>query len=327
MSDVGVVLLLAILVGAIGWFLIVWSPARYRSPHPPPVAASHAPCNKKFAIVMGYYNRKVQTLQMLESLKQYAGTYDVEVIIGDDMSDGDNLLDAHISEYAYKIRLIKIHATVKTWFNCAISYNVAFHAMPDDTDIVIIQNPEVYHAGNILQHASQELGTEGKYLTYPVYASADSNFNEIAVAAGRSSGSEPVNWLELFDRKEGSWLNHTVHAKGRNLHWLSALTASDMRRIGGFDARYANGYNYEDDDFRDRISRVCAINTVDSDNAMGLHLWHPKSYMEDGPQSVLHEKMRANAALYEELQTKNDLGDYYRDPKVDVRVEVLKNFQ
>jgi hypothetical protein len=152
---------------------------------------------KKFAIVMGYYNRKPQTLSMLESLNQYAGAYDVEVIIADDMSDADHLLDAHISECACKVRLIKIKANVRTWFNCAISYNVAINAVPDDADIVVIQNPEVYHCGNILQHAAEELGTQGKYLTYPVYGSPDSRFNEAIAAAGRSPNRESVDSLKL----------------------------------------------------------------------------------------------------------------------------------
>jgi hypothetical protein len=99
-----------------------------------------------------------------------------------------------------------------------------------------------------------------------------------------------------------------------------------MRRIGGFDVRYANGYEYEDNDLLERISRICEPTPVNSDTAVATHLWHPKSYIHDEPSHVAKEKRRANFALYDELKKKNDRGDFYRDPQVEARVEVVKNF-
>jgi len=62
----------------------------------------------KVSIVMGYYNRKTQTLNTLKDFEKYSDKYNFEVIIVDDASNKENELDNIIKNYNIDIKLLKI---------------------------------------------------------------------------------------------------------------------------------------------------------------------------------------------------------------------------
>ena len=59
------------------------------------------------SIVMGYYNRKQQTINTLNYFKNYKD-YNFEVIIVDDNSTPEHQLDDIIKNYTFPIKYIKI---------------------------------------------------------------------------------------------------------------------------------------------------------------------------------------------------------------------------
>ena len=105
----------------------------------------------KFTIIMAYYNRKAQLLLTLKSFeKLYGNRYNLEVIIVDDMSDESEKITTIEKDFSFTIKLIEL--TNKTWSASApvIPYNIAISHISPDTDFIIIQNPEIFHCGNIL---------------------------------------------------------------------------------------------------------------------------------------------------------------------------------
>ncbi|AUV58485.1 glycosyltransferase [Bandra megavirus] len=128
---------------------------------------------KKVTIVMAYHNRKPQTIATLDSIQKT--TYsNFNVIIVDDASTEENRLEDIIYRYSYPIKLIRINPENKTWINPCVAYNVGL--LQADGDIIIIQNPEIFHVGDIISHAVNNL-TVDQYFVYSCYASPDFKYN------------------------------------------------------------------------------------------------------------------------------------------------------
>lgn len=113
-----------------------------------------------FSIVMAYYNRKEQTLETLKGFeKLYAGKYNFEVILVDDNSNQENKLNNVINDFTYTINLIEISEEEKTdRINPCMAYNKGFQN--SQGRIIIIQNTECYHVGNILEYTIDNLNDQ-----------------------------------------------------------------------------------------------------------------------------------------------------------------------
>jgi len=135
---------------------------------------------KKISIVMAYYNRKPQTLETLRGFERiYAGKYNFEVIIVDDNSNYENRLEEDIKQFTFPINLIVISKEEKgDRINPCTAYNRGFAEATGD--IIVIQNPEIYHCGNILEYVLQNtLQVKNNYVTLPVFSSPSFNHNSM----------------------------------------------------------------------------------------------------------------------------------------------------
>lgn len=123
---------------------------------------------------MGYYNRKKQLITTLETIKK-SKHKDFSVIIVDDASNEEHKLNDIIDNYDFPIKLIRIEPKNKTWKNSCIPYNIGFkHA---DGDIIIIQNPEVCHIGDVMSYVNDNLEKD-QYITFSCYASPHYMYND-----------------------------------------------------------------------------------------------------------------------------------------------------
>ena len=100
----------------------------------------------EFSIVMGYYNRKKQTIRTLDKFAELYTSQNYEVIIVDDNSTEEHDLTDVISNYKFPINYIKISAEEKGGrINPSSVYNKGFREA--NGKIVVIQNPECIHMG------------------------------------------------------------------------------------------------------------------------------------------------------------------------------------
>ena len=110
--------------------------------------------SRRAHIVMSYHNRKAQLLKTLESIDNSKALDNLNVIIVDDGSNTEQRLESIIDNYSFNITLLRIDPERKDWYNPCVTYNYGFlHLVANDDDIIIIQNPECTHNGNILHHA------------------------------------------------------------------------------------------------------------------------------------------------------------------------------
>ena len=131
--------------------------------------------SKKISIVMAYYNRKNQIITTLNQFNDlYMNKYNFEVIIVDDKSNSINNLSEIVKKYKYKIKLIKINE--KSWINPVIPFNVGLKNA--EGDIIILQNPEIFHCDDIIKTSIELLNNNNNYYTFPVFSSPSFKYNE-----------------------------------------------------------------------------------------------------------------------------------------------------
>lgn len=229
------------------------------------------------SIVMAYYNRKPLLLKTLDFIKR-SSIKDYEIIIVDDGSSPEHKLN-NIDD----IKLIEIESKEKTWVNSCIPFNIGFKEAKGD--IIIIQNPECLHFRDIMKHAINIKDNE--YITYACY-------------------SLPINWDGIIrdknvthDGDEG-WYNHSIY-RPVGYHFCSAITRKNLEELGGFDERFKDGIDYDDNEFLTRVKRK-GLNIKIIDNPIVLHQFHynpgyrpkGKSNKELYQQILKEDKIKVN---------------------------------
>jgi len=267
--------------------------------------------SKKISIIMGYYNRKTLLIRTLNRFKElYGGKYNIEIVIVDDMSSNDEKLNDVIIKYPlFDIKLIEI--LEKTHINPVIAYNQAIkHATGE---IIILQNPEIFHCDNIIDYILKNLG-ESEYFVFPIFNSPSDEINlEINRLFNRKCNDYYNNFIKKCD--EQLWYIHKIHAP-RYLHFLSAIYRSSLDKVGGFNNEMKDGIDYDDDDFGNRVSKVCDVKIIDSEKYIGIHQWHPK-FIYSLPNS--QELRQKNYNLYINNQ------NIYCDPNFDIKTKIYIN--
>lgn len=242
------------------------------------------------SIAMSYRNRKLLFQRTLESIYRTASKNFEIVIVDDGSIDSERIED--ICGRQKNIKLIRIDPETKTWLNPCIPYNMAFKECSGD--VIIIQNPECYHAGDIVGVA-EETVTGSNYITFPVYSLNeeetkifnDNNLHEIIKPTPPS-----------FDGDSG-WYNHGQY-NPRGLHFCSAIKKSSLKLLNGFDERFKDGFSYEDNEFINRI-RIHGFNVVFLNEPIVLHQWHYSESIHNNPNCG--ELVHKNSLLFESILT------------------------
>jgi glycosyltransferase involved in cell wall biosynthesis len=189
------------------------------------------------SIVTAYYQRKDLLDKTLESIDR-SRVQDYELIIVDDASP-----DPLVCERA---KVIRIEPKDKWYHNPCIPFNMGFREAKGD--IVVIQNPECYHVGDVLAYVEDNI-QPNDYISFECYAINKKETEEF------HQGKFPVlnNWK--FRRPENNgWYNHkTLVPVG--YHFCSAIRRNYLNAIGGFDERYAHGVAFDDNAFIRTIKR------------------------------------------------------------------------
>ena len=249
---------------------------------------------KKISIIMSYINRKDQLEITLFSINKQIELFNhnIEVVIVDDGSDDDQKLNELIKKYSFPIKLIVVDKNSKKSINPCIGYNLGFlHSIGE---LIIIQNPEVCHLGNVIDHVEKNVSDEN-YLIYPVKPMANFNQNNIIKNLIYQNNDNLLieNIIEnCHDGMMDNYLEWYQHPKYRNakLHFLSALTKKTLNKIGGFDPEFYNGVDWDDNDIRNRIERVVKSLSIDpaKEKIMAIHLFHSSSIPKDIDYRKMH---------------------------------------
>lgn len=230
------------------------------------------------SIVMTFYNRQALLDKTLESIHK-SKVKDYELIIVDDASEPELICG--------EAKIIRIEKEDKWWNNPCIPFNMGIKAATGD--VIILQNPECYHVGDILSFVNNHI-RDGLYLSFSCYA-----LNPTDTIDFHNGKRMSIKDRMYRHPENNGWYNHPEH-RPVGYHFCSAITRRDMDRIGGFDERYADGISFDDDDLIYRIRKSMQVRIVR--NPYVLHQYHtPFTYRKEGYMD-LHRK---NKQLYLQL--------------------------
>jgi glycosyltransferase involved in cell wall biosynthesis len=227
----------------------------------------------EFSIVMAYFNRKELIKNTLKSIEKSKYKKYIEIIIVDDASEDNQRLED--LDFDLNIKLIRIEKKDKTWINPSVPYNIGFKNATGNK--IIIQNPECFHVGDIIESVMKNL-IDGIYLSYGCYSINKNSLNILKntllnknwTSKNINDNIQLKNKAVSFDGDDG-WYNH-IKYKPSYLHFCSAITKNDLEKIGGFDERFANGIAFEDNEFLYRVKKKLEIKFVSG--PFVIHQYH-----------------------------------------------------
>jgi len=258
--------------------------------------------NKKISIVMAYYNRKPQIISTLHSI-QKSEYENIEVVIVDDCSDDAHNLKDSIDSFNFEIKYIEILKKDRTWTNPCVPYNMGFDEC--EGDIVIIQNPECVHCGDIITYASEKV-TQANYVAFSCYSLAPDKSRQLLSKNICQNSPDLDSMVKSLSQEicpivaTGGGRNHLSmwynHPEYRNLcyHFTTAISKDNLKDINGFDERFKNGFGYDDDELLIRIRRKgLIVESIHPDEGIfSIHLWH-------GDETKNPMNKRKRAKLYQ----------------------------
>ncbi|HUX56863.1 MAG TPA: glycosyltransferase [Bacteroidales bacterium] len=221
----------------------------------------------KIVIVLTYYNRPFQLQQTLKSFTKTAHN-DFEVIIVDDCSPDK----PHIGISDFPVEVIRTKN--KKWLDGSPAYNLGFiRAFEKNPDVIIIQNAETYHEGDIINYATTV--TDDTYISFACYnLSREWTFRK-----------HDLSWIiyhynnHAVDNEQNAWLNHKI-IRYKPYNWCSAITSKNLRILNGFDERFSDGYCCEDDELLARIQKL-GLKIEVPEKPFVVHQWHDRNYVPE----------------------------------------------
>lgn len=234
--------------------------------------------NPEISIVMAYHNRRPQLIRTLQMLDLHPFK-DFEVVIVDDASDEEHRLENDL-DFSFETTLVRIKPEHKTYKNPCVPFNIGFTYARADK--IIIQNPECLHISDLI---SKTLTIEeNKYFSFHCYSFSNAltqqimnmdftagSFADITGVLNNQVNNE-FPQISCDDQYAPSWFNHK-NIRPVMYHFASAITRKDLKDLGGFDERYANGVGWDDNEFKSRILRKGMA--IEFCPETVIHLWHP----------------------------------------------------
>lgn len=242
---------------------------------------------KKLSICMTHINRKRQLLNTLQSIQDQDVKDLVEVIVVDDVSH-EPLSYRDIDDFDLDIKLITISTKNKWWINPVVAFNTAFHFIHGER--VIIQNAECLHATNIVRYVLDNL-EKNQYIA----------MSALALSKESSERITRTTAMEDIDVNNSKWYCHTEH-RPDPLNFCAAMFTEDLRKVGGFDNRYAEGMWSDDTAFLTMLKKH-KIQTKIEDSQLVFHQWHEDIWHSNPNMNSLVAKNRVLVdALNEEVK-------------------------
>ena len=250
------------------------------------------------SIVMSAFNRLPQLAVSLASISQSEAVGETELVIVDDGSSPEEIVTEDFVRRYYKgaLKLIQLPASSKWYSNPCIPLNRGLSEAAGD--LVLIQNPEVLHHGDVLKDIVGHAFEEQELRSYACYA-----LDRSTTARLTSEDSYEVRDAKIGPRQSlpaspqhsrgGAWFNHSIH-RPLMLHFASLLTRPLLVALNGFDERFAYGRCADDKELVARI-RLSGCKATIVDSPFVAHQWHERVYK--GKRSL-----RRNITLFAQIR-------------------------
>lgn len=251
----------------------------------------------KISIVSAYYNRKQLLYNTLKSIS-LTKHVDFEYVVVDDASVENERIEDLSNEFDFlKVKRID----EKQHINPCVPYNIGFNSSVGD--IIIIQNPECLHGGDILTFVDNNI-TENNYISFSTYALTKA---QTSLINGVNSNiinqvlniSNPTINSSFYTLEKPGWYNHSKY-RPVGYHFCSAIHRNNLKKLNGFDERFKDGISYDDDEFLFRLRKL-NLNISINDNLSVFHQFHEQAFNLVNSSQLI----KKNADLFN-IITKNE---------------------
>jgi hypothetical protein len=236
---------------------------------------------------MTYFERPYQLERTLQSIRVPRDA-DFDVVIVDDASPSM----IPVFESIFPITVLKIDPSKKHWINPEPAYNTGIdYAIRHGADIMIIQNAENYHVGDVVKRA-MKVGSK-EWISFACFS-----INK-AVTFSNHNIHDIIKCNNRGAKLEGdcAWYNHSIH-RPVGYDFCAAMRANSMIRLNGYDERYSFGCGYGDDDLLSRVRKL-GLNFHIVDDPFVVHQWHYTGFGVPVNKSKLVEY---NCSLFNKLK-------------------------
>lgn len=261
---------------------------------------------KKISIVMTFFERHEQLKQTIISISKTNYT-NYNIIIVDDCSETDiNINELHLLlDKKNNIEIIKINKEHKTWTNPVAVYNIGIHvALEYNPDIIILQNSECYHYGDILSYTNNNL-IGGNYISYSCLAISKETwenclYNFEGYLGKKISNINNDNDNYHYNNDGCYWYNHPIQ-RPVGYDFCSAIYTKDLIELNGYDERFYDRLFFGDDDLKMRIERYGLNITIPEpiNNPFVVHQHHDHNYISVNDRSSL---FKCGDTLYNDIK-------------------------
>ena len=221
------------------------------------------------SIATTYYNRKNQFIKTLKSLQQ-SEVKNFEMIVVDDASDENQRIEYLQKDFEF-LKIFRINKEDKKFNNPCIAFNLAFSKCSGDK--IIIQNAECLHYTDILKITRDDLNDDN-YLSFSCYSIDKQTTEKINEINDLCKIKNHIDFLPIKQdiNGENGWYNHGTH-RPTGLHFCSAITMKNLKKLNGFDERYAEGSCFDDNEFLHRINML-GLKVYFKDEGVCIHQYH-----------------------------------------------------
>ncbi|MEE6127294.1 glycosyltransferase family 2 protein [Chryseobacterium arthrosphaerae] len=266
----------------------------------------------KISIVTAYYNRKKLFENTLSSIVNQSPdpSMELEVIAVDDGSDEEERLEDLTEQYPF-LKVIRLEKADKWYFNSCIPFNIGFREAKGD--IVILQNPECLHYGDVLKYTQKHIN-DSNYISFSCFSlgiESTDNLHTLLESPEKLQKLMADNNVGYIGDGLDCWYNHSV-INPKGYHFCAAITKKNLYDLGGFDERFARGIAFDDNEFLHRV-KLKGLQIEIIDQPIVLHQNHyqkisyttDKNLLDDETYQKRLKLAEKNRILFE-LVTKSD---------------------
>jgi len=249
----------------------------------------------RIAVVMPYFKRFRQLYNTLMSIRMTRHPdYDVVVVYETD----DEIL--RLRDLSPNIHLLKIDRkeNVATMQDIACNEGFLFALQNFNPDAVMVQHCECAHRGDILKYVADNI-TDNDYLTFSCFSINEENYKDPQLDIDAVIRQNNKSVITNFDN---GWYNHPTY-RAVYYEFCAAMTTGNLKRMNGYDERFANGYGYNDNYFFHRVKLMRLKPRIVTD-CIVIHQWHAKP--ENNGRDVA-KLIGVNRDLYSQLSKTNEI--------------------
>ena len=252
------------------------------------------------SIVMSYYNRRQHLINTLNSILQSRYT-NYEVVVVDDGSSDEHRIEYLQDTYKF-LKVIRIEPSEKNHTNPCIPTNIAIQNCIGD--IIIIQNPECFHCDDILTYTADNI----KENVYLAYTTVNKNVvDKLMFIDWNIDYKQQLKYLvgDIDINKslpQNHWYCHE-RFRPKAYNFCTAILREDLKKLNGFDERYAYGVDYDDDEFLHRIIKM-GMSVKFIGECLVIHQHHSSHYEIISDKNLVNSIRKRNYEIYKNYTCK-----------------------